>query len=401
MSATAQHAATSLRASARASSGAPTESRNGVEDWSRIVVATVARGVLAALLGLAFWAAAPAVVGWQPTTVVTGSMEPRIRVGDVVVSRPMPMDRVETGHVLLADDPDQPGHLRLHRYAEALPDGLMMTKGDANPDPDSTPIGADAVHGVGFLRVPSVGLPVVWAREGAWGPVALVALAVVALLALSTADRRLRLERAEAVCVAIEGEEARVGARPGVPSPGAAAASAVGALPGLPAWPSRRLVRHRARRLRRLRTASAALTLAMVVTAPLATMPTEAAAAPFSARTSTSASLTAGTITLPTGVTCVNNEGSASGSVTISWTHSGATPPNGFSIVAGTSASTVVATASATATSVVYRPTGLLQLGSQTLKVRADYGGTWTGTSTAGVGVRILSLVGAGNVACP
>ena len=394
MSATAQHAATSLRASARASSGAPTESRNGVEDWSRIVVATVARGVLAALLGLAFWAAAPAVVGWQPTTVVTGSMEPRIRVGDVVVSRPMPMDRVETGHVLLADDPDQPGHLRLHRYAEALPDGLMMTKGDANPDPDSTPIGADAVHGVGFLRVPSVGLPVVWAREGAWGPVALVALAVVALLALSTADRRLRLERAEAVCVAIEGEEARVGARPGVPSPGAAAASA---LPGLPAWPSRRLVRHRARRLRRLRTASAALTLAMVVTAPLATMPTEAAAAPFSARTSTSASLTAGKVVPPTLLTCANVSG---GGVTIGWAYDGDQDPT-LRFTAVSSAGWSATTALAGDRQVFYNAGSLLQLGARyTVTVRTNLVGQWTATSETSVPVKIDSLLGIASVRC-
>ena len=38
-------------------------------------------GVVATLLGLALWAAAPAVIGWHPTTVMTGSMEPRLRPG--------------------------------------------------------------------------------------------------------------------------------------------------------------------------------------------------------------------------------------------------------------------------------------------------------------------------------
>ena len=390
MSATAQHVASSLQGSTRASSSTLPTARTGVEDWSRIVVATVARGVIVALLGLAFWAAAPAVLGWHPTTVVTGSMEPRIRVGDVVVSRPVPMDLVQTGHVLLADDPDQPGHLRLHRYAEALAGGMMVTKGDANPAVDSTPIGASAVHGVGFLRVPSVGLPVVWAREGQWVPLAMVALGVLVLLALTTVDREQRriCAEAEAEAAAAAGTgESRVGT----------------GLPALVAWPTRRSIRHRARRLRRLRTASSALALAMLVTAPLATLPTEAAAAPFFARTATSASLTAGTITPPTGVTCTDiTTGADSGAVSITWTYTGATPPTVFSLV-NASTGTVVGTATptgATTQSLVYRPSALLQLGVQTLLVRADYGGSWRGPSATGVRVNGLSLLGGGSARC-
>ncbi|MBP1240135.1 signal peptidase [Frigoribacterium sp. PvP120] len=381
MSATAQHVASSLQGSTRASSSTLPTARTGVEDWSRIVVATVARGVIVALLGLAFWAAAPAVLGWHPTTVVTGSMEPRIRVGDVVVSRPVPMDLVQTGHVLLADDPDQPGHLRLHRYAEALAGGMMVTKGDANPAVDSTPIGASAVHGVGFLRVPSVGLPVVWAREGRWVPLAMVALGVLVLLALTTVDREQRRicaeAKAEAAAAAGTGES-RVGL----------------GLPALVAWPTRRSIRHRARRLRRLRTASSALALAMLVTAPLATLPTEAAAAPFFAWTATSASLTAGTVDAPTAPTCTN----ISGGVRIGWTYAGETPSTlRFSVSSG---SVSVSTTTSTARTVDFRPAGLLALGPQTLTVTTQLVGAWTRASPTTVPVTVLSIAGIGTVTC-
>ncbi len=174
------------------SGGAPHAAMRDALGWGRVVVATVARGLVTALLGMALWAVAPAALGWSPTTVMTGSMEPRIAPGDVVVSRPVPTDELRPGRILLADDPDQPGHLRMHRYVEDGPDGTLVTKGDANPQQDSTPLARDAVHGVAFLRVPMLGLPVVWIREGAWDRVGALALGLVAVLALCAADGRLR-----------------------------------------------------------------------------------------------------------------------------------------------------------------------------------------------------------------
>ncbi|MGL5859874.1 MAG: LamG-like jellyroll fold domain-containing protein, partial [Phycicoccus sp.] len=160
--------------------------------WSRLAVATVARAALAAALGLAFWSAAPSAIGWEPTTVVTGSMEPRIHVGDVVVARPVPADEARPGQVLLVDDPDRPGRLRLHRFVERDDAGRLLLKGDANPHQDSSPVPPAAVHGIGVLRVPWVGVPVVWVRTGQWHHLGLLALAAATLLALTTLDRGLR-----------------------------------------------------------------------------------------------------------------------------------------------------------------------------------------------------------------
>ncbi len=167
-------------------------------DWGRVVVGTLARGIVATVVGLALWAAVPAVVGWQPTTVVTASMAPRLVPGDVVVSRPVPAPEVVPGRVLLADDPDQVGHLRLHRYVETGADGTIVTKGDANPAADSTPLDRSAVHGVGYLRVPFIGTPVLWAHEGRWGAVAAAAAALAGMLALCTVDAGLRRTGREA-----------------------------------------------------------------------------------------------------------------------------------------------------------------------------------------------------------
>lgn len=134
--------------------------------WSGLTLVVLARTVLCTVLGLAVWAVAPLALGWQPTTVVTGSMAPAINVGDVVVTRPVPGAQVRPGQVVLAADPDHRGRLRLHRLVERDAGGAMVLRGDANPQNDSSPVRNDAVRGVGVLRVPWLGLPMVWLRGG-------------------------------------------------------------------------------------------------------------------------------------------------------------------------------------------------------------------------------------------
>ena len=123
----------------------------------------------------------PFALGWQPTTVMTGSMEPRISAGDVVIARPIPTGTASLGHILLVDDPDHANKLRLHRYVEDAPGGNLILRGDANSANDSSPVTPEAVHGVAVLRVPYVGLPVVWIAEKNWGNLAAVFVAVSAL----------------------------------------------------------------------------------------------------------------------------------------------------------------------------------------------------------------------------
>jgi hypothetical protein len=148
---------------------------------ARLTVTLLARVVLFSALGLLAWASLPAVIGWTPTTVMTGSMMPRIHAGDVVVSRPVPAGSAALKQILLVDDPDHPGRLRLHRFAEFAPDGDLILRGDANPANDSTPVAPAAVHGVAVLRIPFMGLPIVWFTEHAWGPLATVLVAVAGL----------------------------------------------------------------------------------------------------------------------------------------------------------------------------------------------------------------------------
>lgn len=153
--------------------------------WLRHGAALCARTVLATLAGLLAWSVLPVVIGWQPAVVLSGSMEPAIRTGDVVVTREVPGDQLRPGHVLLADAPSGDGSRLLHRYDSTDDDGAIVLRGDANAAADSAPVTTDAVHGVGVLRVPWVGLPYTWVAQGRYVPAVLAALGLGLLLLLA------------------------------------------------------------------------------------------------------------------------------------------------------------------------------------------------------------------------
>jgi signal peptidase I len=159
--------------------------------WAALVLATAARTTLIAAACLLFWAAMPALWGWTPTTVSSDSMAPRIRTGDVVISIPVDPSAVKIGRVILVKSPDHVGQLRLHRLVGLNEAGELITKGDANPTEDSTPVARSALRGVAFLRVPFVGLPGFWVREGNVVALVATAAAAIGLLALSGLDRGL------------------------------------------------------------------------------------------------------------------------------------------------------------------------------------------------------------------
>ncbi|HEX5740766.1 MAG TPA: signal peptidase I, partial [Pilimelia sp.] len=162
---------------------APAAPRTSVRDraWNAGVTGLtfLRRLALALAIGMVAWSLAPVAFGWQTAVVVTGSMHPAVRVGDVVATAPVrsaDVSRLPAGSVLLMDDPAKPGTLLLHRLVKVRSDGTLVTKGDANRSRDSTPVPPQNVRGIARLRVPAVGLPVLWARQGEWAPLAAVVL---------------------------------------------------------------------------------------------------------------------------------------------------------------------------------------------------------------------------------
>lgn len=131
----------------------------------------------------------PMVIGWRPFVVQSGSMEPRIHVGDIVLAAPVSNPADLVGRVTVFDDPDKPGTAKTHRVLAINKDGTLQTKGDANPTPDSLGVPMSSVHGLGRLLVSYAGMPMVWLHTHSYGWLILFVLSLLVAAWLVSRDR--------------------------------------------------------------------------------------------------------------------------------------------------------------------------------------------------------------------
>lgn len=151
--------------------GRPHRSADAVRALARLALAVPACMILASL--------APVLFGWHSYVVLSGSMSPSLRVGDVVVATPATAADLTPGRIgVFAEH----GRIIVHRVQRDLPDGSLITKGDANPAADSTPVLASAVRGEARLRLPLIALPAYWWKTRAWAPAAGTVLLALALI---------------------------------------------------------------------------------------------------------------------------------------------------------------------------------------------------------------------------
>jgi signal peptidase I len=124
------------------------------------VVRTLARAGLWVLLSLLLWSALPSLAGMPTRVVMSGSMTPVLEPGDVVVARPLGRGVPSPGQVVLFADRSEARDV-VHRVV-GVEGGVLTTRGDANPTPDSAPVQLGDVRGTAWLRVPFAGLPRLW-----------------------------------------------------------------------------------------------------------------------------------------------------------------------------------------------------------------------------------------------
>ncbi len=125
--------------------------------------------------------------GWNPVVIVSGSMAPVLRPGDVVMIEDRPNELLGQRSVITFD---RDGDIITHRVFEVLErEKAYVTKGDANPTPDTDVVPAASVIGAARLVIPLIGLPAVWL--GRADLVSLAAFAVLSLAAIGIAVRDL------------------------------------------------------------------------------------------------------------------------------------------------------------------------------------------------------------------
>jgi len=146
---------------------------------ARAVVAVL--GTVVALAALAV-SVGPAVLPYRTYHVRSGSMEPAIATGSLVVLTKADAEDVDVGDTITFDRPDGVSGTVTHRVV-AIRDGAFVTKGDANASPDPWLVPATGTQWRHRFDVPFLGYVFGW-LAGTWARVALVVLAVAGLVRL-------------------------------------------------------------------------------------------------------------------------------------------------------------------------------------------------------------------------
>ena len=104
-------------------------------------------------------------LGVQPTIIYSGSMQPSMDVGDIVIITETPTDSIEVGDVIQY----RTGTANIvHRVYEKYEEGntkLFITKGDANSGPDGTPILPEQITGKAVFTIPKIGWIPIYIKE--------------------------------------------------------------------------------------------------------------------------------------------------------------------------------------------------------------------------------------------
>ncbi len=157
----------------------------------------IARVAVAAVLtvatALALAIALPLAFGARPYTVLTGSMEPAISAGDVVVDERISPLSAAVGDVVTFRDPEDQNRQITHRVVRIRHAGehlWFVTRGDANNTVERWRIAADGSLGRVLYTVPLVGYAAVLTKT----PLGLALLVIVPVLLLAL-DELLRIWR--------------------------------------------------------------------------------------------------------------------------------------------------------------------------------------------------------------
>ena len=99
-------------------------------------------------------------LGWKIGSIVSGSMDPDLKVGELAIAEPLDPSQVRSGDIIAFRSPEDPDTIVTHRVIGIVDSGdsiSFQTKGDANHNPDRFLVPAENVEGRVALHVPYLG----------------------------------------------------------------------------------------------------------------------------------------------------------------------------------------------------------------------------------------------------
>lgn len=100
--------------------------------------------------------------GYRGYTVISGSMEPTLSLGDYIITKEHDFDHLKEGDVISFENGQT---IVTHRIEKTLPDGRLITRGDANRIDDQLAVGEAEYIGRMRFRIPYLGKIMIWLQE--------------------------------------------------------------------------------------------------------------------------------------------------------------------------------------------------------------------------------------------
>jgi len=143
--------------------------------------------IVVALLAPAIIYAIPFIVdGYYSSVILSGSMEPTIPVGSIVVTQKIDVDNVKAGDIIVFQ---RSKSKTLHRVIDKIVENdsyYFKTKGDANEDPDPWIVQPEQVQGSLLLTIPYYGYLLYFAGT----PIGFILMVIIPAILLITNEIR-------------------------------------------------------------------------------------------------------------------------------------------------------------------------------------------------------------------
>ena len=150
-------------------------------------------GLLALVILICIPVTVPKLFGYEPYTVISGSMEPAIAIGSLVYVRDVEPEAVVAKDVIAYYGGRDRDSVITHRVVENnVSDREFITKGDANSANDMTPVPYHNLLGRVELTIPSLGYAaqLLTIREGKFAMIGVIGVAMVLSLIAAKLNRR-------------------------------------------------------------------------------------------------------------------------------------------------------------------------------------------------------------------
>lgn len=133
------------------------------------------------------------LVGFQPYTILSGSMSPQYKVGDMIYIRSVSPESIEEGDVISFKIGDTQTVVTHRVVAVNREERTFTTKGDANNTVDGQPVRYENVLGVVKFSIPKIGYVSVflYEKKGLLLGLAVIATVIVLVRALWSVFRSL------------------------------------------------------------------------------------------------------------------------------------------------------------------------------------------------------------------